>query len=69
MYQRRKGESSGSTISEGSGSMARWALDGRPLPWPLGKRRAGGLRGGRPGEIVIARFADQLPGFGTGWRG
>ena len=47
--------------------MARWALGGRPLPWPLGKWRAGGLGGVRPREIVIAKFVGQLPGSTTGW--
>ncbi len=49
--QLRKGDSSGITIPEGFGSMAGWALDGRPLPWPLHTRQAGELRGVRAGEI------------------
>jgi len=74
---RRKGQSSGIPIPAGSGSVTRWALGGRSLPWPLGKWRAGGfvassaerLRGVRPREIVIARFVGQLPGTGIPGRG
>jgi hypothetical protein len=47
---RRKGRSSGISTPEGIGSVARWALGGRPHPWPLGRRRAGGYAGPATGD-------------------